>query len=132
MFNIGTQEILVILAIALVVVGPRRLPEISRTIGRFMNEIRKVQDEVRDMVKFDLSDETSSVPDTKPVPTPHQERNPDGPGGEPVVDQQTLGLIELPGRDAPTATDGATDGSTDGATGNGSGTGVPSGDSVVE
>jgi Tat protein translocase TatB subunit len=126
MFNIGTQELLVILAIALVVVGPRRLPEISRTIGRVMNELRKVQDEVRDMVKFDLSDDTSSVPDTKPVPTPHVQRDVqqldlDGPGGEPVEDQQSLGLTELPGRDAPEAEH----------TG-GLGTGVPTGDSAAE
>jgi Tat protein translocase TatB subunit len=121
MFNIGTQEILVILAIALVVVGPRRLPEIGRTIGRVMNELRKVQDEVREMVQFDLSDDTSSVPDTKPVPTPHVERDLDGPGGEPVADQQTLGLTELPGRDASEVTKA-----------DGSGTGVPTGDAAAE
>jgi Tat protein translocase TatB subunit len=54
MFNIGPPELLVILLIALIVVGPNRLPELSRTIGRGLREFRKVQDEVKDMVKFDL------------------------------------------------------------------------------
>ena len=54
MFNIGPQELLVILIVALVVVGPKRLPELGRTIGRGLNEFRKLQDEVKDMVKFDL------------------------------------------------------------------------------
>jgi Tat protein translocase TatB subunit len=70
-FNIGTPELLVILVIALIVVGPRRLPEIGRQVGRAMAELRKVQNEVRDMVKFDLSDDTSDIPDTTPIPTPH-------------------------------------------------------------
>jgi Tat protein translocase TatB subunit len=54
MFNIGPPELLVILLIALIVVGPSRLPELSRTIGRALREFRKVQDEVKDMVRFDL------------------------------------------------------------------------------
>jgi Tat protein translocase TatB subunit len=54
MFNIGPPELLVILLIALIVVGPNRLPELSRTIGRGLREFRKVQDEVKDMVTFDL------------------------------------------------------------------------------
>ena len=57
MFNIGPQELLFLLVIALVVVGPKRLPELGRTIGRGLSEFRKLQDEVKDMVKFDLSED---------------------------------------------------------------------------
>jgi sec-independent protein translocase protein TatA len=57
--NVGATELLVIFVIALIVVGPKRLPEIGRTIGRGLNEFRKLQDEVRDMVKFDLSDDVA-------------------------------------------------------------------------
>ena len=65
MFNIGPQELLIILIVALVVVGPKRLPELGRTIGRGLNEFRKLQDEVRDMVKFDLGgDAFINPPDT--------------------------------------------------------------------
>jgi Tat protein translocase TatB subunit len=57
MLNIGPQELLVILIIALVVVGPQRLPELGRTIGRGLREFRKVQDEVRDMVNLGVDDD---------------------------------------------------------------------------
>ena len=55
--NVGAPELLVIFFIALIVVGPRRLPELGRALGRGLNEFKKIQDEVRDMVKFDLSDD---------------------------------------------------------------------------
>jgi Tat protein translocase TatB subunit len=54
MFNLSSQEILIILVIALIVVGPQRLPELSRSIGKGLRELRKVQDDVKDMVKLDL------------------------------------------------------------------------------
>jgi Tat protein translocase TatB subunit len=57
MLNIGPQELLVILIIALVVVGPQRLPELGRTIGKGLREFRKVQDEVRDMVNLGVDDD---------------------------------------------------------------------------
>ena len=54
MLNIGTPELLVILIVALLVVGPQRLPELSRQLGRGLREFRKIQDDVKDMVKVDL------------------------------------------------------------------------------
>ena len=57
--NVGVTELLVIFVIALIVVGPKRLPEIGRTLGRGLNEFKKLQDEVRDMVKFDLNDDVN-------------------------------------------------------------------------
>jgi Tat protein translocase TatB subunit len=76
MLNIGPPELIVVLAIALIVVGPKRLPELARTIGRGLTEFRKVQDEVKDMVKLDLSfDAAEDEPrPTLPAPTPHRTR----------------------------------------------------------
>jgi Tat protein translocase TatB subunit len=64
MLNIGTPELLVILIIALLVVGPQRLPELSRQLGRGLREFRKIQDDVKDMVKVDLD----AAPDAPPPP----------------------------------------------------------------
>lgn len=63
MFNIGPQELLLILLVALVVVGPKRLPELSRTIGRGLREFRKAQDEVKKTINLSLdeSEPTTSV-----------------------------------------------------------------------
>jgi sec-independent protein translocase protein TatA len=40
-FNISPLEILVLLVIALIVLGPQRLPEMARSVGRGMREFRK-------------------------------------------------------------------------------------------
>ena len=62
--SLGPAEILVILVVALVVLGPKRLPEAGRHIGRFVAEVRHwsaaVQAEIRDVI--DLEGE--------PVPPP--------------------------------------------------------------
>lgn len=41
MFGIGTPELLVILVVALIVVGPKRLPEIARALGKGLAELRR-------------------------------------------------------------------------------------------
>ena len=76
--NIGPPELLLVLAIALIVVGPKKLPELARTIGRGLSEFRKVQDEVKDMVKLDLSVDPVTTP-TSPPPTPHRTPRPASP-----------------------------------------------------
>jgi TatA/E family protein of Tat protein translocase len=62
MLNIGPQELILVLIIALVVVGPSRLPELGRSIGKALREFRKIQDDVKDTIKFDLSDDEPYVP----------------------------------------------------------------------
>ena len=47
MFNIGFAELLVILLIAFVVVGPKYLPKIARALGRFVKYVRKMIEEVK-------------------------------------------------------------------------------------
>jgi sec-independent protein translocase protein TatA len=68
MLNIGPQELLIILVIALIVVGPQRLPALGRSIGRGLRELRKAQDEVKRTIQVNLDDEPpngrSSVPST--------------------------------------------------------------------
>jgi sec-independent protein translocase protein TatB len=53
MFNIGPQELIVVLIVALLVVGPQRLPELSRKIGQGLREFRKLQDDVKGIVNLD-------------------------------------------------------------------------------
>ena len=51
MFNVGAGELVVILVAALIVLGPQRLPEFARAIGKFMREFRRQTDEVRTVVE---------------------------------------------------------------------------------
>ncbi len=59
--NIGWSEIIVILVLALIVFGPKRLPEIGRSIGRSLREFRRASDEIRGEIERDLDDEPSSA-----------------------------------------------------------------------
>lgn len=47
MFNIGSGEIAFIAVFALLVLGPKRLPELARGLGKFVREFRRQTDEVR-------------------------------------------------------------------------------------
>jgi len=51
MFNIGAGEMVLIAVAALLVLGPQRLPELARAIGKFMREFRRQTDEVRNVVE---------------------------------------------------------------------------------
>ncbi|HKH05035.1 MAG TPA: Sec-independent protein translocase protein TatB [Acidimicrobiales bacterium] len=64
MFNLGGGEALVIALIALIVLGPSRLPEAARTVGKVVGEVRRLstgfQSEVRDAFKDAEADTPSS------------------------------------------------------------------------
>ena len=66
MFNIGPMELIVILLVALIVVGPKKLPEVGKTIGRSLREFKKAQDDLKN--SFDLSLDDDPQPRSTSVP----------------------------------------------------------------
>jgi sec-independent protein translocase protein TatB len=93
MLNIGPQELILILIVALVVVGPQRLPELGRTIGKALREFRKIQDDVRDTIRFDLDDEPETY--VRPRPGPRSPGH-DGNGGVSTATDVPLPTEEMP------------------------------------
>lgn len=62
MFNIGGAELIVILLIAFVIVGPKDLPKVARALGRFVRYIRTMVEEVKRETGLDeLSDEFKGI-----------------------------------------------------------------------
>lgn len=61
-FGIGMPELLIILGVALLVLGPKRLPEIARTLGRGMAEFRRASNELRTSLVAPLEEPTAADP----------------------------------------------------------------------
>jgi TatA/E family protein of Tat protein translocase len=65
MFGLGMQELLVILVIALIVVGPKKLPEIAKSLGRGLAEFKRTTDEFSSSL---LLAEGQAAPHARPTP----------------------------------------------------------------
>ena len=62
--SIGLPEIIVILALALLVFGPKKLPEVGRSIGRALREFRRTSDEIKDKIEEEIqADELREIKD---------------------------------------------------------------------
>lgn len=66
--SLGLPEILFILVIALLVFGPRRLPEVGKTLGKAMREFRRATSDLKRSVEVEMSRE--SEPDERPQAPP--------------------------------------------------------------
>jgi len=57
MFDIGLQELIVIFVVALLVIGPDKLPEFSRKLGKWVNEIKRVIHEEKQRIDDEFSEQ---------------------------------------------------------------------------
>jgi TatA/E family protein of Tat protein translocase len=79
--SIGMPEMIIILVIALIIFGPRKLPELGKSLGRSLNEFKKASNELRNTLEEEIrveekkeqrakieAEQTSAVEAAVPVP----------------------------------------------------------------
>ena len=69
--SIGMPELIIILVIALIIFGPRKLPELGRSLGRSINEFKKASNELRSTLEDEIRvEEQRERPSTSAASTP--------------------------------------------------------------
>ena len=63
MFGIGTSEILIILLIALLVLGPNEIPKLAKSLGRGMRELERAKNELKDSIQFEMDEKEARAKD---------------------------------------------------------------------
>jgi TatA/E family protein of Tat protein translocase len=117
MFGIGMPEMILILAIALIVIGPKKLPDLAKSLGRAMNEFKKATREIKESmdIEGDLQDVKKSLDDlntdvkdavdlnplksAKPKPSPTDVLPEDRPSTKPAPDSTPSSTSEKAPRD---------------------------------
>lgn len=112
MFNVGAGELIFIVVAALLILGPQKLPEFARAIGKFVREFRRQTDEVRTVVerefyKMDqelIDEPRPKVPPPIPaaLPSPVPPAPPTTPAASPEAQQAPVATsASEPGPEAP-------------------------------
>ena len=107
MFGIGFQEMLIILVVVLIFFGPKRLPDLAKSLGKGIAEFKKASEEVRKGIEDAVKEESAAG-----TPTPPEDLSSYGkaPGGAPAPEEPALPTA------APVAAEGAAPGTATGET----------------
>ncbi len=110
MFNIGSQELLVVLLLVFLLFGPRHIPEVAHALGKGLGDLRRaiqgIEDNVKraggDLPRFprdldDLEDRLSKLP-AAPAGTPGEPGPGQGPSSASTADRSEKG-DDLPAKE---------------------------------
>ncbi len=88
MLGIGPEELILVLFLALLVLGPERLPKVARDLGKIVGDLRRTSDELRD--DFLNADKylDKLAPPAKAEPAAPAESTPSEPAGESAFDRE--------------------------------------------
>mgnify|MGYP001271084819 CR=1 FL=1 len=83
--SIGMSELLIIFVIALIVFGPRKLPELGRSLGKSLGEFKRASNDLRNTLEEEINvEEQTRKPDESTAPKPAASMPPEDPDREDV------------------------------------------------
>lgn len=116
MFGIGFQEMLIILVVVLIFFGPKRLPDLAKSLGKGIAEFKKASEEVRKGIEEAVKEEgepaaeppnTAPSPSVRTEPPPSPAKPPDPPeaqqGSIPFTVPSTMDVSREDGAATPEA-----------------------------
>jgi sec-independent protein translocase protein TatB len=96
MFGLGFGEIVIILVLALILLGPQKLPDVAKQLGKGLREFKKATDDLKSQFESELYSEESRPRDRPSLVPPAPAAAPSGPA--PMATAENV-----PGLDAATA-----------------------------
>ncbi|MGW8284816.1 MAG: Sec-independent protein translocase protein TatB [Candidatus Deferrimicrobiaceae bacterium] len=97
MFGIGFQEMLVILVVVLIFFGPKRLPDLAKSLGKGIAEFKKASEEVRKGIDEAVRESENEEPDIDTPPPGHKAGTTSPPPGDATgIDPSPSAATESP------------------------------------
>jgi Tat protein translocase TatB subunit len=92
MFGIGMPELLLILALALIVIGPKKIPDIAKALGRGLSEFRRATEDLKSSIDTEASNsdvqKNHKILEKREISTADTSENPDLPGNRESFEKQ--------------------------------------------
>jgi sec-independent protein translocase protein TatA len=88
MFGIGFQEMLIILVVVLIFFGPKRLPDLAKSMGKGLAEFKKASEEVRKGIEEAVKEDEIAPESAKTASPPAVSPDPSGSATKPPGDVQ--------------------------------------------
>jgi sec-independent protein translocase protein TatA len=76
--SIGMPELIIILVIALIIFGPRKLPELGKSLGRSLNEFKRASADLQNTLEQEIKLEEQKEQQAKVRPEPSEPDHADG------------------------------------------------------
>jgi Tat protein translocase TatB subunit len=87
MFGIGLPELMIIAGLALILIGPKKLPELAKSLGKTLGELRKATDDVKETIFEEIKPIKDELPDRRELEEALKKKFLEGEEEKPEADE---------------------------------------------